>query len=65
MNWHEEHEPFPAFLETLSGLELATMQHAARQVGDTATVTAVLAELKRRVESRSQRPAADEETPTK
>jgi hypothetical protein len=47
--WHEEHEPFPAFLRTLTPLELAVMQHEARQCGDTVTVAAVLAELKRRV----------------
>ena len=44
----DELEPFPAFLQTLSGLELAMMQHEARQVGDDVTLRAVLAELKRR-----------------
>jgi hypothetical protein len=41
---------FIAFLQTLSGIELAAMQHEARQVGDAETLKAVLAELKRRAE---------------
>lgn len=44
----DEHEPFPAFLQTLSGLELAKMQHEARGVGDDVTLRAVLTELQRR-----------------
>ena len=54
--WHQESKPFPAFLRTLTGPELAVMQHEARAVGDTETVTAVLAELKRRcVDGEDQR----------
>jgi hypothetical protein len=47
-NWVNESEPFPAFLRTLSGLELVAMQHEARQASDDVTLRAVLAELKRR-----------------
>jgi len=46
--WHEESEPFPAFLRTLHVLELAKMQHEARAAGDGVTLAAVLAEFKRR-----------------
>jgi len=49
--FHEEAEPFPAFLRTLSGLELAVMQHDARQADDLPSLNAVLLELKRRVEA--------------
>lgn len=56
MRDHQE-EPFPTFLRTCTDLELVTMQHEARQAGDSATVTAVLVELKRRVEA--QLPAVD------
>lgn len=48
MQWVDEAEPFPAFLQTCSGLELAVMQHDARAVGDDVTLQAVLRELKRR-----------------
>lgn len=47
-HWVNEREPFPAYLRTLSGCELAVMQHDARQCGDSVTVQAVLAELRRR-----------------
>lgn len=45
----DEREPFPAFLETCSDMELVMMQHEARKVGDSVTLNAVLMELKRRV----------------
>lgn len=57
MEWHNEAEPFPAFLRTLTGLELAMMQHAARQVGDAATVQAVLRELAERTKPKGARQA--------
>lgn len=48
MAMKDEREPFPEFLQTLSGLELAAMQREAREWHDTVVLAAVLAELKRR-----------------
>lgn len=57
-HWVDEREPFPAFLQSCSDLELVTMQHDARKADDAVTLRAVLLELKRRAEARpsSQEP---------
>ena len=48
MPWVDEKEPYPAFLRTLTGLELVVLQHEARRADDQVTLKAVLNELKRR-----------------
>ena len=48
VQWINEKEPFLAFLRTCFDMELVALQHEAHEVGDKATVNAVLAELKRR-----------------
>ena len=51
MHWTDEREPFPAFLRTLSDLQLVALRHEAIEGNDAVTKRAVDAELKRRVET--------------
>src|SRR2546428_7415494 len=44
-HWVDEREPFPAFLRTLSDLELVALQHEARLMRDDVTLQAVMREL--------------------
>lgn len=44
----DEREPFPAFLETLTVVELAKLQHEARAFDDRVTLRATLEEFRRR-----------------
>lgn len=54
--WHEEHEPFPAYLRRLSAIELMVMRHGAIAYGDDVTKRACDVEFKRRERAPSPTP---------